>query len=147
MAIWRNIALATTAALVLGAAPAAAADAMKKSGTITIDETQFGFLVGGSTGGGKLVYKGKTYDFKVGGISIGDIGVSKVKGSGEVYNLTNITQFPGTYSKIDASATLGKGAGALRLKNEATGVILKIETKSGGAQLSAGAGGVKITMK
>ena len=41
-----------TAALLMGSL-ALAADAVKKpSGTVTIDETQFGFIVGGSSGGG-----------------------------------------------------------------------------------------------
>ena len=127
------------------AAPLAAAS-LHHAGTISIDETQFGFLVGGSAGGGKLNFNGKTYDFKIGGLSVGDIGVSKVKATGDVYNLTKISDFAGTYSKIDASATAVVGAGALRLKNE-HGVVLKLLTNTKGLQASAGAGGVKITMK
>ncbi len=145
MTIWRNIVLASTAALVLGGSPLAA-KAMRPSGTISIDETQFGFLVGGNIGGGKLMFHGKTYPFKLGGISIGDIGASKVKGMGEVYDLTQVSDFAGTYTKLDASATAGKGSGSLRLKNE-HGVTLEISTRSKGLQLSAGAGGVKVTMK
>lgn len=146
MTIWRNIVLATTAALALGGSPLAAKDNMKPSGTISIDETQFGFLIGGNIGGGKLMFHGKTHRFKIGGISIGDIGASKVKGFGSVYNLTNLNDFAGTYSKLDASATLLKGSGALRLKNEHD-VILEIDTTSKGLQLSAGAGGVKVSLK
>lgn len=145
MTIWRNIVLASTAALVLGGSPLAAQDT-KPSGTVSIDETQFGFLLGGSLGGGKLMFHGKTHRFKIGGISIGDIGASKVKGFGSVYNLTNLNDFAGTYSKLDASATLLKGSGALRLKNEHD-VILEIDTTSKGLQLSAGAGGVKVSLK
>ena len=136
------IALAMTIAV---AAPIAAAS-LKQTGTIAIDETQVGFLVGGSMGGGKLNFGGKTYDFKIGGLSLGDIGASKVKASGTVYNLYKVADFPGTYSKIDASATAVVGAGALRLKNE-HGVIIHLSTNSKGLQASAGAGGVKITMK
>lgn len=133
------------AATLLFAAPTIA-EQLKPSGTVSIDETQFGFLVGGSTGGGKLTFNGETHDFKIGGLSVGNIGVSKMKATGEVYNLTDIAKFPGTYSTIDASATVIKGAGGLRLKNK-HGVILRLDTQSGGAQLSAGAGGVKVTMK
>jgi len=50
MTIWRNIVLASTAALVLGGSPLAAR-ALRPSGTISIAETQFGFLVGGNIGG------------------------------------------------------------------------------------------------
>lgn len=143
MAIWRTIALAT-AALALVGGPATA-KTMTPSGTIAIDETQFGFLLGGNVGGGTLKFHGKSYPFKIGGISVGDIGASKVRGSGHVYNLTDVSKFAGTYSKLDASATAVKGAGSLRLQN-GDGVILEIDTTSKGLQLSAGAGGVKITM-
>jgi len=135
------VALAATLAF---AVPLAAA--LHHSGTISISEAQFGFLVGGSTGGGKLHYNGKTHDFKIGGLSVGDIGVSKVKASGDVYNLNKLSDFAGTYSKIDASLTAVKGAGAIQLKND-KGVIIKINTSSKGLQASAGAGGVKITLK
>ena len=145
MTILRNIVLASTAALVLGGSPLAAKD-MRPSGTISIDETQFGFLIGGNIGGGKLMFHGKTYLFKVGGLSIGDIGASKVKGTGEVYDLSKVSDFAGTYTELDASATAGRGSGSLRLKNE-HGVTLEISTRSKGLQLSAGAGGVKVTMK
>ncbi|QXQ06613.1 hypothetical protein KX816_00540 [Sphingosinicellaceae bacterium] len=141
----RNLALAATAALTFSSS-AIAADPMVKSGTITISETQFGFLVGGSTGGGTLRYKGKSHAFKIGGLAVGNIGVSKVRGAGTVYNLHSLSDFAGTYSKLEASATLGKGEGALTLKND-KGVVLKLNTSSGGLQLSAGAGGVKIKLK
>lgn len=142
---FRIFALAAAASLAF-AGPAAAADPMVKSGTITIDETQFGFLLGGSTGGGVLTFEGKAHKFKIGGLAVGNIGVSKVKGTGTVYNLTSLSQFAGTYSKLEASATLGEGKGSLRLKND-KGVVLEIETSSGGLQLSAGAGGVKVSLK
>lgn len=145
MAFFRNLAVATAAALMLGGS-AMAAEKMVRSGTITIDETQFGFILGGSSGGGTLVFKGKPHKFKIGGLSVGNVGVSKVRGSGEVYNLARLEDFAGTYSKLEASATLVEGAGSLRLQND-NGVILKIDTKSGGLQLSAGAGGVKVSLK
>lgn len=145
MTMWRNMVVASTAMLIVGTTPLAA-QAMKPTGTVAIDETQFGFLIGGSTGGGTLTFEGKTYPFKINGISVGDIGVSKVRGDGIVYDMTNIAQFAGDYTKLDASATAGKGAGSIRLRNK-EGVTLDISTKSGGLQLSAGAGGVRISMR
>ena len=145
MSISRRL-TALLAATAFAVASPAVAETLHHSGTISINETQFGFLVGGSTGGGKLHFKGHTYDFKIGGLSIGDIGASKVKATGDVYNLTKVANFAGTYSKIDASATAVVGAGGLRLKNE-HGVVLKLTTNTKGLQASAGAGGVKITLK
>lgn len=144
MSFLKNLTAAAAAVVVL-AGTAQAAD-MVRSGTITINEAQFGFLIGGSTGGGVLHFHGHSYPFKVGGVSIGTIGGSKVKGFGTVYNLRSIDDFAGTYSKLNASATLVDGSGALKLKNEHD-VVLEIDTTSKGLQLSAGAGGVKVTLK
>ncbi len=127
------------------ATPVLAADPMVRSGTITIDEAQFGFLVGGSTGGGVLHFEGKSYPFKIGGINIGTIGGSHVKGFGTVYNLKSFKDFPGTYVKAEASATAVKGSGALKLKKG--DVVLEIDTNSKGLQLSANGGGVDIKLK
>jgi len=144
----RNFAAPALLSLALVAAPALAKTAAPKpSGTIMIDETQMGFLFGGSMGGGKLVFKGKTYPFKIGGLSFGaNVGVSKSKGSGTVYGLTNVKDFPGTYAKAAASMTFVGGGGGIQLENE-HGVKIVLETSTKGLQLDAGGGGVKITMK
>jgi hypothetical protein len=134
------------AAAFAAASPASAADSMVKAGTISINEAQFGFLIGGSTGGGVLRYHGKSYPFKIGGISIGTIGGSHTEGYGTVYNMASVDQFTGTYSKLAASATFVDGSGSVRLKN-GNGVILELHTNSKGLQLSANAGGVDISMR
>lgn len=116
------------------------------SATMTIDETQFGFLLGGNVGGGSLQFGEKFYKFRIGGVSVGDIGASHVRGFGRVFNLDRIEDFAGTYTRVSASATLVSGSGLLRLRNK-HGVILELDTTSKGLQLSAGAGGVKISLK
>jgi len=125
-----------------------AADARKPSGTVVIDETQFAFIVGGSVGGGELTFHGKKYPFKIGGLSVGaNVGVSKMSAVGEVYDLKEVSKFPGTYTKLDASIALGGGVGGLQLKNE-NGVIMRLESRTQGVQLNAGsASGVTVTMK
>ena len=139
------ILLATT--LLVGSL-ALAADAKKPSGTVAIDETQFAFILGGSVGGGKLMFEGQEYPFKIGGLTVGvNVGVSKMSAAGEVYDLTDISKFPGTYTKLDASIALGGGVGGLRLKNE-NGVIMRLESRTQGLQLNVGsASGIKVTME
>lgn len=139
------ILLATT--LLVGSL-ALAADAKKPSGTVAIDETQFAFILGGSVGGGKLMFEGQEYPFKIGGLTVGvNVGISKMSAAGEVYDLTDISKFPGTYTKLDASITLGGGVGGLRLKNE-NGVIMRLESRTQGLQLNVGsASGIKVTME
>ena len=125
-----------------------AADAKKPDGTVAIDETQVAVIFGGSWGGGKLTYQGATHDFKINGLTAGaNIGASKMSAAGEVYDLKDLSKFPGTYTKFDASATFGGGVGALYLKNE-NGVVMKLTSRTQGLQLNAAsANGVKVTMK
>jgi hypothetical protein len=127
---------------------ALAADAKKPDGTVSIDETQIAVIVGGSWGGGKLMYGGQTHDFKINGLTAGvNVGASKMSAAGEVYDLKDVSKFAGTYTKFDASATLGGGVGALYLKNE-NGVVMKLTSRTQGLQLNlASANGVKVTMK
>jgi len=126
---------------------ASAADAPKApSGTVSISETQFALIVGGSTGGGVLTYQGKKYPFKIGGMSLGaNVGVSKLSASGEVYDLTDISKFPGTFTKLESSITLGGGMGGTVLRNE-NGVIMRLTSTSEGLQLNLSASGVTVKL-
>ena len=145
----RSMAGAIAATILLATSGIAlGADAKKPDGTVSIDETQIAVIVGGSWGGGKLTYGGQTYDFKINGLTAGaNVGASKMSAAGDVYDLKDVGKFPGTYTKFDASATLGGGVGALYLKNE-NGVVMKLTSRTQGLQLNlASANGVKVTMK
>ena len=144
MNLFKRIAVGTAAIVVLTAA--GAAEFRVPSATMTIDERQFGFLIGGNIGGGSLQFGEQLYPFKIGGVSVGDIGASHVRGFGRVYNLTRIDDFAGSYTRVGASATMVNGSGMLRLRNK-RGVIIELDTTSKGLQLSAGGGGVKITLR
>ena len=126
---------------------ASAADAPKKpSGTVTINETQFALIIGGSTGGGVLTYQGKQYPFKLSGMSLGaNVGVSKLSASGEVYDLSDISKFSGTFTKLESSITLGGGVGGTVLRNE-NGVIMRLTSTSQGLQLNLSASGVTVKL-
>ena len=116
------------------------------SGTVSIDETQFGLIVGGSTGGGVLTFQGEEHAFKIGGLSFGTIGVAKVQAAGEAYDLDDLSKFEGTYTNWEANIALAGGAGGLRLKNQ-NGVILRLKSKTQGVQLKLGLDGLKISLK
>lgn len=127
---------------------ALAADAKQPVGKVSIEEKQFGLILGGSKGSGVLTFKGKEHPFKLTGLSAGlNIGVSKMSATGEVYDLKKVAQFPGTYTKLDASVALGGGMGGLRLKNE-NGVIMTLHSRTAGLDLNLGTmSGVTITME
>jgi hypothetical protein len=135
-------------AMLFAAGLSVAAEPKKPDGTVTIAETEFALILGGTVGGGKLSFKGKDYEFKIGGLTAGaNVGITKMSAAGEVYDMKDVAKFPGTYTKFDASATLGGGVGALYLKNE-NGVVMKLTSRTQGLQLNvASATGVKVTMK
>lgn len=137
--------LLTTALLVSGLA--LAKDAKQPVGKVSIEEEQFGLILGGSMGSGSLTFEGKEHPFKLKGLSAGmNVGVSKMSAAGEVYDLTKVSEFPGTYTKLDASVALGGGVGGLRLKNE-NGVIMTLHSRTAGLDLNLGTvSGITITM-
>jgi hypothetical protein len=125
-----------------------AADAEKPVGKVSIEEKQFGLLLGGSTGSGILTFHGKKIPFELKGLSAGlNVGVSKMSAAGEVYALKDISQFPGTYTKVDAAVAVGGGAGALHLKNE-NGVVMTLHSRTKGLDVNLGSiSGLTVTLK
>jgi hypothetical protein len=144
MKLFRFFAAALLATSMGVAGPALAQSAKKPSGQVTIDETQFGFIIGGSVGGGELTFKGEKHAFQIGGLSLGaNIGVSKISATGEVFDLTDLAQFPGTYVKLDGNVALGGGVGGMTLKNQ-NGVIMQLNATTMGLQFNVGASGVDV---
>ena len=93
-----------------------------------------------------LTFQGKKYPFKISGMSLGaNVGVSKLAASGEVYDLAELSKFPGTFTKLESSITLGGGVGGTVLKNE-NGVIMRLTSTSEGLQLNLSASGVTVKL-
>jgi hypothetical protein len=119
------------------------------AGTIQIDQTQVALLVSGTSGGGTLTFKGKRHGFSIGGLGIGGIGITEMKASGTVYNMTSLDQFAGAYGQARWGITAGNaGKGDLWLeKTDGTVVIRLRSTERKGLALSLGADVVKISLK
>ena len=132
--------------LLISARIALAEDEMP-SGSITIDETQIMWVVGGDIGGGTLNFQDKSYKFKTDGLKLGGFGVHKVKLSGDVYNLENANDFAGLYGVAEAGVTLGNSSkGDTVMKND-KGVILHLKSAAQGIALDLGVEGMKVTME
>ena len=132
--------------LVFLIASVASAEGKIPSGTIEIDETQLGFIIGGDIGKGVLHYKGVDFYFKTGGIKVGGMGIAKISAVGEVYDLFDIDQFPGIYVTGDYGIALGGGVGGLVLKNE-NGVYLRLRSTLEGVALAVGLEGITIKLE
>ena len=122
------------------------ADDMVPSGSIRIEQVQIAFIGSGNLGGGTLTVGGRSYDFTVGGLGVGGIGLSKMVASGTVYNLRNIEDFDGAYVQGRYGLAIGTiSAGELVLGNT-RGVVLKLKAERTGLALSLGGDAVYIDL-
>jgi hypothetical protein len=127
--------------------PTAGAQDKPKSGTVTIEQVNVAMLWSASLGGGTLTYKGKSYDFVIGGIGVGGIGASTLNATGEVYGLERVEDFEGVFGQVRKGfAIADEGGGKLWLQNT-NGVVLALHAKRAGLALTMGADGVVVQFK
>jgi hypothetical protein len=132
------------ASLILLTLAPALADA--PTGKITFSGGSVTVGVGYTWGRGHLRVNGKSYPFVVHGLSVVDIGVANIKGTGEVYNLKRIEDFPGNYVAAEAGATLA-GGGALAVLENQNGVRIEFHSTTQGLKLNLSANGVAVSFK
>ena len=116
------------------------------TGKVSLESKSVAIGVGVSWGDGVLEYQGKKYPFTVEGLSVIDLGVSKVSASGDVKNLKKVEDFAGNYTAAGAGAAVGGGAGAAAMKNQ-NGVEMNLVATTQGVKLSLAAAGVSIKLK
>lgn len=114
--------------------------------TLTLSEGQVAIGIGWSWGGGILTFEGQEYPFKVGGLSVVDVGITKADAVGEVYHLENLSDFNGTYTGVGAEGTVGGGAGVSTMKNQ-NGVVIKLHSTTQGVNFKLAGEGVNITLE
>jgi hypothetical protein len=116
-------------------------------GTVDMREVQAAYIGSGSAGTGVLFFRGTEYPFEVGGVGVGGFGLSTIDATGEVYNLRELGQFPGTYGQARYGFAIGTlSGGDLWMQNEA-GVIMHLKAKREGLMLSLGGDAVVIKMR
>jgi hypothetical protein len=113
-------------------------------GSVEIKEYSVAFIGSGSLGKGTLRVGSAAHPFRIGGLGIGGIGVSKIDARGNVYNLHNLADFPGAFGKARVGATAAdKGKGKLWLKNT-NGVVLELWSEMQGLALTLGVDGIVV---
>ena len=148
----RRLTLALAAAAALAATPAVAqrrADpgvSGPVSGTIFMSAQGAAAGVGYTWGDGVLRYGGRSHHFTVSGVTVADVGYSRVTGRGRVYNLKRLQDFSGTYVASTGEATLVNGIGGQILRNS-NGVQIRVDQTTRGARLQGSADGITLTLK
>lgn len=102
--------------------------------------------IGFQWGHGDIVYQGQKHRFSLTGLSIVDVGVADITGSGVVYNLHNLEDLNGNFVAATAGLTVAGGGEADYLRNE-NGVVIKLLATSKGLRFNLSANGMKIKLQ
>jgi hypothetical protein len=117
-----------------------------QTGSVRITVTKVGFIVGMGGGRGTLTYKGKSYPLRVGGISLGTIGVASAQLVGTASNLRSAADIAGTYTAVSAGVAVAGGGKVAQLQN-ANGVLLQLRGKQVGFEVSLNLSGLTVTLQ
>lgn len=116
------------------------------TGKVTIESTSVALGIGVTWGEGILLYRGREYKFTLDGLSVGDLGVSKVHAKGEVANLKKVEDFAGKYAAAGAGGAVGSGAGTAALVNP-NDVQMTLMATAQGVRLTMASAGVEVKLK
>ena len=128
-------------------AAALATAAYGDSGSIRFNVVKAGFVVGGSAGGGTLLFHGRRYPLSIGGISYGfTFGAAATDFVGTVSNIRRPSDVNGVYGAAGAGAAIGRGAGGIVLTNQ-NGAVLTLSGRQAGLIVAADLNGLVITVR
>jgi hypothetical protein len=104
-----------------------------------------GFIVGAGGGDGTLTFNGRRYRLRLGGISVGTIGVASVELVGTAHHLRSPEDIAGAYTAVGAGFAIIGGPKVARLQN-ARGVVLELHGVQIGLDLSLNLSGMTIAL-
>jgi hypothetical protein len=108
---------------------------LKASGAVTMTQA---FVSGLGAGSGVLTFRGRSYPFTLTGSLIGLGAISTLQASGEVYKLSDVSEFPGAWIQGTGSlAITTKATGELWLENR-NGVVMHLTASQAGLTFSSG---------
>ncbi|MFZ0053160.1 MAG: hypothetical protein WAK96_15400 [Desulfobaccales bacterium] len=140
------LSLAMVVLLLAAVTPGTAQNQYYPVGTVSIDMTSVAAGIGFSSGSGVLRFNGQRYVFKIDGLSVGNVGIASISAVGNVYNLSDVSQFPGSYAAAGAGIAIAGGAAGLTMQNQ-SGVIIDLYAVQQGVQLNIGPQGFNISMQ
>ena len=142
----RFVVLLTVLAMAFAVFGLALAEEKKPDATLKFSEGAVALGIGWSWGKGVLTYQGKDHSFKVKGLSVGEIGITKAEATGRVFNLKKLEDFGGTYLSASAEGTIALGAGETAMKNK-KGVVIYVSPLTKGVNFKLAAEGVHFSLE
>ncbi len=133
--------------LALGLAASSTPSFAQVVGHVRVNIVKGGLLIGGGAGKGTLTYRGKTYPFKVSGLSFGiTAGVTIGRLDGWASGIREVADFGGTYSSVGGGFALLGGVNGVQLRNE-KGVTITLQGPKAGLELAANISQIAISLK
>ena len=142
----RTIMNAVTVASLLLMLSCLSAAAQQPDATLKLHTASVAAGIGYSWGGGILTFQGKEYPCRIDGLAVGEVGISSADAVGNVYHLTNIEDFSGTYTAVSTGAALAGGGDVATMRNQ-QGVVIDLTDTSQGAKIMLAVQGVTITLE
>jgi hypothetical protein len=140
----KSMSAALVFALVGALATATHAQNAEPDATVAISSRTVAVGVGVTWGEGTLTLNdGTERTFSVQGLTVIDLGISRVEATGQVFNLAQLEDFEGSYVTAEAGATLGAGGSAVVMRNQ-KGVTVQLRSTSQGVQLTLAPGGAEF---
>ncbi len=122
------------------------ARADRADGKLELHGGSVGAGIGVSWGSGTLSFDGKEYPVQVEGLSVGDVGATRIEAAGVVHNLDKLSDFDGNYTAVRADLTAGGGGGVIAMRNQ-NGVQVELTATTQGVKLALGDAGVSMKIK
>jgi hypothetical protein len=142
----RSMVMVLVLAMVLVWAGSAFTEEKKPDATLKFSEGAVAVGIGWSWGKGLLNFQGKDHAFKVKGLSVGEIGITKAEATGRVFNLKKLEDFEGLYVAASAEGTIALGAGETAMKNK-KGVVIYVSPLTKGVNFKLAAEGVHFNLE
>ena len=128
-------------------AAAGLSSARADEGFVTLTIWKAGWIIGGSGGGGVLMFHGRAYPLSTGGLDYGLVfGGSRTVLRGRVHNIWRPSDVAGVYAAAGAGLAIGGGARAIVLTNQ-KGAVLELAGTQVGLLANADLSGLAITMR
>jgi len=144
---WSSAIRAALIALVLTVSGAGLTSVYADFGGISFNVIKAGFVVGGSGGGGTLMFHGRAYPLAIGGVSYGfTFGASATNFVGTVSNIRTPYDVNGVYGAAGAGVAVGPGAGGIVLVNQ-SGAVLTLSGSQVGLIVAADLNGLVISVR